>query len=54
MVFVVAAAFTSTDLLLRVELAMVLSAATVVVVAGTLLARELGHPDAHRDDMPEL
>lgn len=54
LVFVAAAALSSKDLLLRVEVAMTLSAATVVVVAGGLLFQELRQPDAHREEMPTL
>jgi O-antigen/teichoic acid export membrane protein len=54
LVFVAAAALSSKDLLLRVEVAMALSAASVVLIAGVLLVRELRQPDAHREDMPAL
>lgn len=48
-VFLTVTAVATHDLLLRVELAMVAAGATVVVIAGWLLARELWHPDEARD-----
>ena len=48
-VFLAVTALSSSDLLLRVELGMVAAGATVAVVAGALLRRELAHPDEDRD-----
>ena len=53
-VFLVVTAVSSTDLLLRVELAMVAAGATVAAVAGVLLLRELRHPDDTRDPQVTL
>ncbi len=53
-VFLLVTAVSSSDLLLRVELGMVAAAATVVALAGTLLVKELRHPDEHRDPQVTL
>ncbi len=54
LVFVAVTAVSGHDLFQRVELGMVVSSASVVVIAGLLLGRELRHPDEHREETPAL
>lgn len=48
-VLVVVTLLAGSDLLLRVEIGLVASGASVAIVAGVLLGRELHHPDENRD-----
>lgn len=52
--FVATAAWSSQDLLLRVELALAAQALVAVVVGAALLLAELRHPDEGRDELPAL